>query len=160
MCETMSWACAGWLRGEVESFARRVIEENVLSTRLHAEVVRVLEWARARDVACFLVSASPREVVEAAAELVDVPKERVVAATAVYDGETMRAEVHRPIPYGPGKVRGLKAKLEGSSLVAAFGDNGFDVALRGSAAVPVAVRPKQRLRDRAAEVAGLLEIVA
>ena len=38
--------------------------------------------------------------------------------------------------------------------IAAFGDNAFDVALLASARVPVAVRPKPRLRERAAEVRG------
>jgi len=43
-------------------------------------------------------------------------------------------------------------------LYASFGDNGFDVALLAGASVPVAVRPKPRLRARAAEVPGLVEL--
>ncbi len=46
----------------------------------------------------------------------------------------------------------------GGTLCAAFGDNAFDVAMLSEARVPVAVRPKDRLRERAAEVAGLVEI--
>ena len=48
-----------------------------------------------------------------------------------------------------------KAKLP---LYAALGDNGFDVALLASARVGIAVRPKPRLRERAAEVPGLVEL--
>ena len=44
------------------------------------------------------------------------------------------------------------------SLYAAFGDNAFDVALLQAARVPVAVRPKARLRARAGEVAALVEL--
>ena len=40
------------------------------------------------------------------------------------------------------------------------GDNAFDVALLLQARVPVAVRPKPRLRERAAEVPGLVELRA
>jgi phosphoserine phosphatase len=41
---------------------------------------------------------------------------------------------------------------------AAFGDNAFDVDLLASATLPVAVRPKPRLRDRAHLVKGLIEL--
>ena len=52
----------------------------------------------------------------------------------------------------------LKLLREPRTLVAAFGDNAFDVAMLSQASVPVAVRPKQRLRDRAADVQLLVEI--
>lgn len=165
-CEMMTWACAGWRRSEVEAFAREVVEARALAERLHGEVVRVVEWARAADVPFFLVSASPREVVEAGAALVGVPRDRVIAATAMYEPspkgaahDVMRAAVVRPIPYGAGKVHGLEARLGGRVLVAAFGDNAFDVAMLATAKVPVAIRPKDRLRARAAEVVGLTELV-
>jgi phosphoserine phosphatase len=45
------------------------------------------------------------------------------------------------------------------TLLAAFGDNAFDVALLASAHIGVAVRPKPRLRARAHEVTGLVELV-
>jgi phosphoserine phosphatase len=47
---------------------------------------------------------------------------------------------------------------EARPLYAAFGDNAFDVSLLAGAAVPVAVRPKPRLRARAGEVPGLVEL--
>jgi phosphoserine phosphatase len=43
-------------------------------------------------------------------------------------------------------------------LLAAFGDNAFDVALLAEASVGVAVRPKDALRARAGEVSGLVEL--
>jgi phosphoserine phosphatase len=46
----------------------------------------------------------------------------------------------------------------GMALYAAFGDNAFDVALLAGAQVSVAVRPKARLRERAGEVPGLVEL--
>ena len=41
-------------------------------------------------------------------------------------------------------------------LYAAFGDNAFDVAMLREARVPVAIRPKPRLLERAGEVDGLV----
>jgi phosphoserine phosphatase len=78
--------------------------------------------------------------------------------TARYAADVMRAEVDRPIPYGDGKVRAIRGAIGARPLYAAFGDNGFDVAMLSEARVPVAVRPKDRLRERANEVPGLVEI--
>ena len=85
--------------------------------------------------------------------------DRVVAARPRFDGEVMLAAVERPIPYGSGKVSGLLERIGDRPLFAAFGDNAFDVALLASARIGVAVRPKPRLRARAHEVAGLVELV-
>jgi phosphoserine phosphatase len=68
-------------------------------------------------------------------------------------------DVDRPIPYGTGKVRRLHDRIgTGRPLLAAFGDNAFDVALLAEASVGVAVRPKDALRARAGEVSGLVEL--
>ena len=86
--------------------------------------------------------------------------DQVVAARARFEGEVLLPEVERPIPYGPGKVSRLLERMgAGRTLYAAFGDNAFDVALLASARIGVAVRPKTRLRERAHEVAGLVELV-
>jgi phosphoserine phosphatase len=83
----------------------------------------------------------------------------MIAALPRYQDGRMVADVVRPIPYAAGKVHNLRARIgETRTLVAAFGDNAFDVAMLSQASVPVAVRPKQRLRDRAADVQLLVEI--
>jgi phosphatidylglycerophosphatase C len=171
ICELMTWACADWSRGEVDAFCAEQIAGGALVPRLHAEAMRVVAWARAGGLETFIVSASPRPIVEAAARVVGVLPGHVVAATArwsdaagaerpaVADGAArMLASVHRPIPYGPGKVTSLRDRIGDRTLYAAFGDNAFDVALLAEAKVPVAVRPKPRLRARAAEVKMLVEI--
>jgi phosphoserine phosphatase len=154
----MAWGSAGWSRSEVRAFVVDLIVRERLRERLHAEVVAVVEWARGAGLEVFLVSASPRAVIEEAADLVGIRRDRVVAASPFWDGDVMRADVERPIPYGPGKVHGLRAVLSGRPLLAAFGDNAFDVAMLREARVPIAVRPKDRLRARAGEVEGLTEI--
>jgi len=160
VCELMTWCFAGWTRDRVQAFARDVVDRCGLEARLHGEVLHVLDRARAAGIEAILVSASPVAVVAEAGACVGFTVDRVVAAHPRFEGDVMLAEVERPIPYGPGKVSRLFERIgAGSTLLAAFGDNAFDVALLGSAPIGVAVRPKPRLRARAHEVAGLVELV-
>jgi phosphatidylglycerophosphatase C len=164
MCELMTWCFAGWTRREMRSFARAVVDGGNLASRLHGEVHTVLAKARAAGVEAFLVSASPVAVVIEAGARVGFVEAQVVAAEPLYEGPgddaRMLAKVDRPIPYGPGKVHRLRERIgEGRLLYASFGDNAFDVALLAAARVGAAVRPKPRLRARAGEVAGLVELV-
>ncbi len=158
VCEMMTWAFAGWMRDEVASFARDVIGAVGLTARLHPEVTETLAWARASGVEVLVVSASPRAVVEEAVRCAGVDASHVLAATSRFDGDRMLAAVERPIPYGHGKVAAIRRAVGERTLYAAFGDNAFDVAMLRESKIPVAVRPKPRLRDRAAEVPGLVEI--
>jgi phosphatidylglycerophosphatase C len=157
-CEMMAWIYAGWRRADVEAFARRLTADRGVADRIHAEVRAVVLWARAEGLRTILVSASPREIVVAAGAIVGFEPKDIVAADVVYEDDVMRARVVRPIPYGPGKVRGVRSLLGDGVLLAAFGDNAFDLAMLGEAKVPVAVRPKTRLRDRAHEVPLLVEL--
>jgi len=159
VCEIMTWACAGWTREDLDGFAERVLLELGLAARLHGEAMRVVRWARSRDLPVFLVSASPRAIVEQAARLVGLDLACVASATERVDERgIVRAEVHRPIPYGGGKVTRLREKLGKRVLYAAFGDNAFDVPMLQEAKVPVAVRPKPRLVERADEVPDLVTL--
>jgi phosphoserine phosphatase len=159
MCELMTWCFAGWSRPAMRAFARDVVDGGRLASRLHGEVLDVLGRARKAGIPVVLVSASPTVVIEEAGSRVGFEARSVVAARPLYRDDTMLPDVERPIPYGPGKVSNLRARIgEATPLLAAFGDNAFDVHLLASAGVPVAVRPKPRLRARADEVPGLVEI--
>jgi phosphatidylglycerophosphatase C len=157
VCEIMAWSFAGWLPADADAFAERVLVKVGLDARLHAETLEVVEWARAKNVTTFLVSASPRAVVEQAARRVGIAPTNVASATEERDSSGLIVpSVVRPIPYGTGKVMHLRAKLGARPLYAAFGDNAFDVAMLREARIPVAIRPKPRLVERASEVPGLL----
>ncbi len=158
ICELMAWGCAGWSRDEVGQLASAVVRDGGLAGRLHEEVLPILSWAREHGIEVFLVSASPRSVVEEAARMVGVDVAHVVAATPIYEGAVMRATVDRPIPYGPGKVTRLRERMGTRPLYAAFGDNVFDIPMLREAKVAVAVRPKARLLARESEVVGLVEL--
>lgn len=156
VCEIMTWIFAGWTPAEAQAFAERVLVKVGLDARLHAETLDVVAWARSQNVTTFLVSASPRAVVEQAARRVGIDVANVASATEERDSSGFIVpRVVRPIPYGPGKVMHLRAKLGGRPLYAAFGDNAFDVAMLRESRIPVAIRPKPRLIERAAEVPGL-----
>jgi phosphatidylglycerophosphatase C len=157
VCEIMSWAFAGWKVLDADAFAERVLTKVGLEERLQGEAHQVVRWARERGVSTFLVSASPRAVVEQAARRVGIDHANVASATEERsaDGVILPSAV-RPIPYGPGKVMHLRAKLGARPLYAAFGDNAFDIPMLREARIPVAIRPKPRLVDRAAEITNLL----
>ncbi len=159
VCELMAWCFGGWTTEELRSFARDVVERGGLGARLHGEVSRVLDRARGAGIAIVLVSASPRAVVVEAASRVGIGEDQVVAATTPLEGGVVQPDVRRPIPYGDGKVARLREQIgPAREIYAAFGDNSFDVALLSSAAIGVAVRPKARLRARAHEVPGIVEL--
>jgi phosphatidylglycerophosphatase C len=158
VCELMAWCFAGWTPDRVQAFARDVVDRGGVEGRAHREVSDVLLRARAAGIETILVSASPVAVVVEAGSRLGFAPDHVVAARPRFDRGVMIAAVERPIPYGPGKVSRLRERIGDRTLYAAFGDNAFDVALLASARAGVAVRPKARLRERAHEVPGLVEL--
>lgn len=156
VCEIMTWVAAGWSRGELDRFCGRLMESIGLRGRLHGEAIHVVEHARRAGIDVHVVSASPRAIVDQAAMVLGLSPAVVVAAREAYDSAgIVQTAVERPIPYGDGKVKRLRERLGSRVLYAAFGDNAFDVPLLREARIPVAIRPKQRLLDRALEVPDL-----
>jgi phosphatidylglycerophosphatase C len=146
VCELMVWCFAGWSIDEMTHFAAEVVASGGLADRLTPELLTVLEYTRSRGIEFYLVSASPRSVVEAAGRVVGIAPSHIVAATPLLEGARLRAGVDRPIPYAAGKIGRLRERIGARALYAAFGDSAFDVAMLADALVPVAVRPKPRLR--------------
>ncbi len=154
VCEIMTWAAAGRPRAALDRFCAEVIEAVGLRARLHDEAIRVVEHARRVGVEVFLVSASPRAIVQQAAKVVGIDVSNTMAVCETCDeAGIVQCAVQRPIPYGEGKATRLRERLGLERvLYAAFGDNAFDVPMLRAARVPVAIRPKARLLERAAEV--------
>jgi len=159
ICEMMAWCFAGWRRDEVRALARDVVAGCGLAGRLHPEVLNLIEKARAAGVGVLLVSASPVAVVVEAAGLVGIDADSVIAARPMHDGDIVVADVEHPIPYAAGKVTRLRERIAGGqTLYAAFGDNAFDAPMLAASRIPVAVRPKARLRACADSVPGIIEL--
>ncbi|CAM3502534.1 HAD family hydrolase [Corallococcus sp. ZKHCc1 1396] len=155
--EMMAWVFAGWHADEVRGFAHDVVARKGVAGRIHPEALRVVEWARGQGVDCYVVSASPRAVVEAAVREVGLTAEFVLACTPREENGRLLTSVFDPVPYGPGKVSCLRQRTD-RPLCAAFGDNVFDLDLLAAARVPVAIRPKPRLRERASELPALVQL--
>ncbi|MBJ6761281.1 haloacid dehalogenase-like hydrolase [Myxococcaceae bacterium JPH2] len=154
-----AWLFAGWRAEDVRAFARDVVSRVRLETRLHPETRRVVTWAQAEGVDCYIVSASPRAMVEAAVQAtLGLSPERVLACTPREAAGRLLPSVEEPIPYGPGKVRCLRTRTT-QPLHAAFGDNVFDLEMLAAARVPVAIRPKPRLQARAEELPAMVQLL-
>ncbi|RJS17405.1 haloacid dehalogenase-like hydrolase [Corallococcus sp. H22C18031201] len=153
-----AWLFAGWRAEDVRAFARDVVTRVRVESRVHPETRRVLTWAQTEGVDCYIVSASPRAVVEAAVGPLGLSPERVLACTPREAAGRLRPSVEEPIPYGPGKVRCLRARTA-QPLHAAFGDNLFDLEMLAAARIPVAIRPKPRLQARAEELPAMVQLL-
>jgi len=158
VCELMAYCFAGKTRDASRAFASRVLDHGRLETRFHPELAKVLAEVRRAGIELFLVSASPLDVIVEAGRRAGFDEAHIIASTPVYAGDVVTADVERPIPYGPGKAHHLRRRIGERPFVAAFGDNAFDLVMLREAKVPVAVRAKARLRQRAAELPELVEL--
>ena len=154
-CAMMTWCYAGMRRAELVSVASRAFVARGLSERLHEELAPIFDFARSRGIRTLVVSASPEPIVEAAAAHWELAPADVVASRALEDAGVILPELAGEVPYAEGKPRALRGLVPNADLLAAFGDNAFDVELFQAARVAVAVRPKPALRRRFAEVATL-----
>ncbi len=159
ICEVMTWIFAGRSLVAARDFAASVVGARFAETRAHVEVRTVLDHAATAGYAVWVVSASPRPVVEVAAAALGVAADHVLAATPRLAGDHILADVERPIPYGPGKAAAITRAIGGASLEAAFGDNAFDTDMLCATRRPIAVRPKERLLERASLVPGLRRLI-
>ena len=153
VCEIMAWVYAGFSSDELVDYAKNVLAAHSLATRVQEETSTVGEWASRHGIEIFIVSASATQIVRAAASFLSWQVTHVVAATPKENTDHSRQksiiveDVHRPIPYGPGKVHRLREKIGKRPILAAFGDNLFDAAMMREAKLGVAVRPKPRLKN-------------
>jgi phosphatidylglycerophosphatase C len=148
-CSMMAWAFAGFTRAACDAFMREVIAGAGLDRRLQAEIKPVLAWARDRDIPIWIVSASPRASVEAAALALGFDADKVIAVTPAEtsDGALLPRSIE-PLPYDQGKADLLRQATSNAPVLAAFGNSGFDAPMLWLAAHPVAVRPSPALLKR------------
>lgn len=158
----MAWCMAGVAEADVRAAAVELLDGAFgLDQRLIPESMALLTWAASRKVPVLVVSASPRAVVEPAAERVrariggGVVEVRSMTPKLV-DGVVQPA-IEGPVVYGEGKVTALAERRGGRAVLAALGDSPFDLPMLALARVAVAVRPKPSLR--AGAPAGVVEVV-
>ncbi|WP_153824242.1 haloacid dehalogenase-like hydrolase [Polyangium spumosum] len=154
----MAWVFAGYSLDEARAFARRAIEARGLEARLHRFLQPILAWAEAENVPVWVVSASPRWIVEMGVAFLGIPASRVVAMTPRMQDGRIKPELDGPPIYGDHKPVSLRDACPGATLLGAFGDSSYDVPMLAASRVPVAVRPKAGLLARAAEVPSLVVV--
>lgn len=154
----MAWALAGHTEGEALALAAAVLEQRPVVGRIHEGVAPLLAWAADRGVEAWIVSASPRPMVLAAAAEIGVEPSRVIAMTPALDGDRLAPRIAGEIVYGEGKRRALAAARPGAAWLAVFGDSGWDVSMMVHAEVQVAIDPKPSLLARRAEVPELVRL--
>jgi phosphatidylglycerophosphatase C len=144
-CAMMTWCYAGHLLSAVEEFARAVLHEEDMGTRLHAELEPILEWSDRVGVRRVLVSASPRMIVEPAGLLRAFAPKDVTAATPVVEAGRVSPRMLSPVPYAEAKLSAGRELFGNARWLAAFGDNVFDIEMLTTAELGIAVRPKPKL---------------
>ena len=155
ICEVIAWLPAGWGTAELAAWTRTTLTAPAVRSRLQEETLAVLEGARRLGIEVFVISASPRVVVEVAALVAGVDAAHVLAATPGTKADRVEARIAERIPYGAGKVVHLRGAIGERPLLVACGDNAFDADLLREATVACAVRPKPRLLACAETVPGL-----
>jgi phosphatidylglycerophosphatase C len=149
-CELLGALFAGYSNAELHAFATAIFQETKLMDRLIPESWQVRKDAVQAGHTVMVVSASPLPLVEAACDLVGFAHARA-GVTVVLEGAKYRAEVIRPIPYAEGKVAAIRQHSD-LPIVAALGDNRFDMHMLKASSIPLAVRPKKALLDIASEL--------
>lgn len=151
----MAWVFAGMSVPEAVDFAKNVIEESKLEDRLHRFLDPVFGWARRENVAIWIVSASPKWMVQLGIGLFGIPNDHVIGMTPVVEDGIIQPKLAGLPIYGPNKPIVLRETCPEGNLLGGFGDSSYDVALLQMAHVPVAVRPKPSLLARAHELPNL-----
>lgn len=150
----MAWCMAGVPEAEVRAAAVEMLDGPFgLEARLIPEAMALLTWAGSRKVPVLVVSASPRAVVEPAAERVRARigggVVEVRSMTPKLVAGVVQPGIDGPVVYGEGKVAALAERRAGRAVLAALGDSPFDLPMLALAAFPVAIRPKESLRAQA-----------
>lgn len=144
-CAMMAWCYAGHALAEVQALALSALKEQDLASRLHAELSPIIEWSRQHGVRSVLISASPRVVVEPAAEFWGFSPHDIAAATPAIEAGRVQPRLAAPVPYAEGKLSAGRRLFGNARWLAAFGDNVFDIDMLTTAEVGIAVRPKPKL---------------
>lgn len=154
----MAWVFAGHTEEEAARFAEETLRDKPVDGRLHDGVPPILEWAAEAGVEAWIVSASPRHAVVAAAVALGIGPQHVCAMTPTVEGGRLGPRIDGEIVYGEGKRVALTRARPDAAWLGVFGDSGWDASMMKHAAVPVAIDPKPSLLARAAELPGLVRL--
>ena len=154
----MAWVFAGFPLHDAIAFSRDVVKKINLESRLHRFLDPIFEYTRNANIPVWVVSASPKWMVEISVAMFGIPSEHVIGMMPVIHDGFVTPELDGVPIYGPNKPMMLREKCPQGILLGAFGDSSYDVPLLVMAKVPVAVRPKPSLLARARDVPNLVAV--
>jgi phosphatidylglycerophosphatase C len=152
MAELQVWAYAGHTERSVRSLAADALVRGERTAMRHLGIEELLKLGRDLGAAIWIVSASPRWVVEEAVQHLGVDRAQVIGGEAALGDGKLRAELASPLPYGPEKLHALRRQRPTGRLVAAFGDSSFDLDLLRAAELAVGIGPKKAMLEGLAEI--------
>jgi len=148
----MAWVFAGMSLSEARSFSHEVAKETNLEGRLHRFLDPVFTWAKRENVGLWVVSASPKWMVEIGVAEFGIPSENVIGMMPIVDNGIILPKLDGLPIYGVNKPKVLQQARPHSVLLGGFGDSSYDVPLLQMARLPVGIRPKPSLARRIHEV--------
>lgn len=160
LAELQVWAYAGYHVGELRPLVQKALDRGSHESGFSTDVLELLMWGRSLGLAVFVVSASPRIVVEEATRSLGVEPKEIAAGDPALDGGVIQPRLGAPLPYGPDKVTAGRALLGGKPWLATFGDSGFDLDMLGEAQLAVGLGEKRALLAGLDELPGAVRLKA
>src|SRR5262249_29879958 len=127
LAELQVWAYVDFSEEELRSLSHQVLSEPDHRAGLHHEVLELAGYARDRGAFTYVVSASPRIVVEEAIAGLGFRHQDVVAGDPIWTAGRIDVGLSAPLPYGPEKARRGRNLLGQAVWLVTFGDSGFDL---------------------------------
>jgi len=144
----MAWCYAGRTISELLGYAAAILTSARIDTRIRPEILQILDWARRRNIATFVVSASPTPIVTWAASKWGFSPDRVIGTQPKMQGSLIVPGIVDEVPFGANKCKLLRRLTGSRGWLASFGDSEYDFDMLKSAKCPVAVSPKPSLLAR------------
>lgn len=145
LAELQVWAYAGYHVGEMRPLVKRALEQGRHESGFFTDVIELLMWGKSIGLAVYVVSASPRIVVEEATRSLGLRPSEIAAGDPLTNAGVIEARLAAPLPYGPDKVTAGRALLGHRTWLATFGDSGFDLDMLSEARLAVGLGEKRTL---------------
>ncbi len=143
--EMQVWAYIDFTEAELRALCHKALTDDVHSSRLHHEILELIKWAQAQGAKIFVISASPRIVVEEAVTDLGIPRQRIAAGEPNWNDTRIQHGLSAPLPYGTEKALAGRRLLGDLPWLATFGDSGFDLAMMYEAKLAVGIGHKPEL---------------
>jgi len=145
LAELQVWAYAGYHADELRPLVKKALDRGKHESGFFTDVVELMMWGRSLGLSVYVVSASPRIVVEEATRSLGLRPSEIAAGDPAISAGVIEPRLSRPLPYGPDKVTAGRALLGERAWLATFGDSGFDLEMLAEARVAVGLGEKRAL---------------